>query len=250
MYGRGKCETHPSSVSSFDAETFGALYLTQELLDVVPKRKWHPELHFIMIIDNEAVIKTINQCINGNIIHPMTPCYEIFMKIKSKLITLGFKGLWKWVRSHQKETNGRDEWFNNKVDTLANKYRVNKTPRIKLFPLTASHFTTYHNNRPIFSNMFEIIKESATKEESQSYLKRKFQWEEYNLEEVDWSLFSLAIKRRKLLNKITTIKKHFWMEQHRRPERMNKRPRSKMPCVPDQNRRNRAHVHMQKTNPS
>ena len=221
MSGGGKCETHQASASSFDAEAFGALALTQALLAVVPQRKRCPTLSFTALIDNESMIKTINKCVNNNDIHPMSPCYKIFMQIKKNIESLGFKGVWKWVKGHQEDSQSIESILNSKVDKLANEHRKNESQILRVFPLEASVISIYHNNRPILSNLGSIIKEAATKEDSVTYLKRKFQWTEPNLNEIDWSIFAQSLKKRKLGNRITTIKNIFgWSNTGQQKERI------------------------------
>lgn len=222
MYGGGKCATHPLSASSFDAEAHGALAITQAFLLLVPKRKRTPKLHFTALIDNEEVIKTINQILTKGDIHPMTPCYEIFAQIHENISKLWFNGSWKWIKSHNLDDTSDEALLNNIVDELANKFRTDSSPPLQIFPLSASPYTMFYQNKPILYNFLKALKSAATKNESDKYLKRKFQWSSKEMEEIEWESFEKTIKKRKLGNRITTIKNIYaWSNTETQKEQLH-----------------------------
>lgn len=159
LIGGNRCIGPKEDMSSHRTEAYGALGITYALKlieNTYNETNYGENATASCYIDNAEVIRTINECKNGQDIKPNGPEYNVFQEIKINELAIKCKMKWIWIRGHQSEETlvGR---ANNSMEKEANRIRneTNEIPKYNMLPNYTSEFIK--EGKSITSNLFYHI---------------------------------------------------------------------------------------------
>lgn len=168
---------------------------------------------FWAYIDNESVIKKINNQ------HKLTPSdtlcneFELFEELRSILQSLPFTGVWRWIKGHDECDESPAGRMNKCMDEAAGTMRRMCIPVNNLYPLPNSSVTIRQNNQILHYDIEKKILFDKQDKELIQYMKEKYKWSNETYNDIAWEAIRPTLNAMSLEKQIVMTKMMFqWID--------------------------------------
>lgn len=157
MKGAYICPSYKNETSSLRAELYGALGIVLCIQLITKHNNTHlnTNANVWAYIDNDTVIKRIN---NNEQLTPkqtLVPEYELTEELMSILTTLPCPGTWRWIKGHNEDDDTPPGHMNRVMDSEANRMRKSFEIVENVCSYPSNKVTIRKNGAILHSNEFQ-----------------------------------------------------------------------------------------------
>ena len=192
--GGAKCPGRPHHMSSFRAESLGALAIITVIRAITQVHQIdEADATFHIYIDNKEVSDRMNDDTPSTLSDYLAPEYEIFEEIKYIQDQLPCNGTWHWIKAHANDTSmaGR---LNDEMDSRANKIRKDESDIPVDAPFPSNSATIRHRDDIIHNHIDHVILHDLNDTAILAYMQQKYGWSKEVSKHINWEAHHHALK--------------------------------------------------------